>query len=135
MPDDQADAIKGLVDDAGGGAYINTHTKAELEQVLAAIQNHVDDPVANPVAGVIGTAQAISTPGDVFVAPTASAGGGGGGGGDGGGGGGGGSTGTDTPDTKSTSASAAGTAIDATEAIGAGTPPGGTAKATSSAAT
>jgi hypothetical protein len=116
VPDDQGDAIKGLVDDAGGGAYINTHTKAELEQVLAAIQHHVDNPAANSATGVIATAQSVSGPGDVFTAPTASAGGGGGGGG----GGGSPAMATETPVAKSTSASAAGTAIGATEAATSG---------------
>ncbi len=71
VPDDQAEAIKGLVDDSGGGAYINTHTRAELEQVLKTIQQHLDDPVANPIAQVVATAQAATGPGGVFIAPTA----------------------------------------------------------------
>ncbi len=114
VPNEQADAIKGLVDDAGGGAYINTQTKAELQQVLAAIQHHVDDPIVNPVAGVIATAQAVSGPGDVFTAPTALAGGAGteapGG-----------PSATTTPETKATSASATGS-LDAGTAKATGTP-------------
>jgi hypothetical protein len=60
VPDDQGDAIKGLVDEAGNGNYINARDKLELEMILDSIQHYVDHPDITPVISVLETAQAAA---------------------------------------------------------------------------
>ena len=83
-PDDQGAAIQGMVDGAGGGhsrgaglaagaaggVFINTRTRAALEQVLRAIQLYIDSPVVNPLASVLATAQAANGAATSTLTPT-----------------------------------------------------------------
>jgi hypothetical protein len=53
---DDGNAIKGLVDGAGGGNYVNAKSKSELTTILGSIQNYVNNSSATGVWSVLATA-------------------------------------------------------------------------------
>jgi hypothetical protein len=68
VSDEDAAAIKGVVDQTSGATYLSAADADELRQTLAAIQAHVDHPTTTTVAGVVATA------GSAGPLPTAPAG-------------------------------------------------------------
>ena len=69
VPDSDGNAIKGLVDSAGGN-YINADNKEKLTEVISAIQQYVQDQKATTVTNVMGTAVAAVGTQNVIVAGT-----------------------------------------------------------------
>jgi hypothetical protein len=69
VPDSEGNAIKGLVDSAGGN-YIKADNKEKLSEVIAAIQQYVEDQKATTVSNVLGTAAAAVGTQNVIVAAT-----------------------------------------------------------------
>ena len=70
-PADEAEAIRGMVaESGGGGVYLDAHDKIGLHKILEVIQKHVDDPDTTTVADVIATASAV--PATVTPGPTLS---------------------------------------------------------------
>ena len=67
-------AIKDVVDQTSGGAYIAAHTVVELRRTLAAIQTYVDKPTGSSVAGVVATAGASVPAGTAAAGLTPAAG-------------------------------------------------------------
>lgn len=89
VPDEEAEAIRGMVEDAGDTTYLNALDADELRKILEAIQTYVDDPTttfptvtlgtpapvaltpqATPVAGATSAGIATAEPGST-TAPTA----------------------------------------------------------------
>ncbi len=67
VDDQEAEAVKGLVDESSGGTFVNALDQQTLRNVLTAVQNHVDEPAATTVEDV----RAAATPGAVVdIGPT-----------------------------------------------------------------
>ena len=68
VPEDEAEAIRGLVDDAGNTTYLEALDADELRQILNAIQKYVDDPTTTFPTVTLGTPAAVA------IGPTLTAG-------------------------------------------------------------
>ena len=67
VPDEEAEAIRGLVEDAGNSTYLNALDADELRKILEAIQAYVDDPTTEFPTVTLGT------PAPVAVVPGSTA--------------------------------------------------------------
>ncbi len=69
VPDEDAEAIRGLVEDAGDTTYLNALDADELRLILAAIQKYVDDPTTTFPTAALGTPTAVAIGPAGTVAP------------------------------------------------------------------
>ena len=79
VPEEEAEALRGLVDDAGDSTYLNALDADELRQILNAIQKYVDNPTTTFPTVTLGTPAAVAVgptagPGTAAVSPTEGAG-------------------------------------------------------------
>lgn len=72
VSEDEAQAIKGMVDELPGGIYFDAPDEDSLRNALEEIQKHIDNPPAAPIATVV----ALGTPGAAFATQIASGSGG-----------------------------------------------------------
>lgn len=67
VSEQEAQAIKGMIEAISGGAYLNAPDAATLQSILAAIQNYVDRPATTSLS----TVMAAATPGAVAALSSA----------------------------------------------------------------
>ena len=69
VPETEAQAIRGLVDDAGSGTYLSAEDENQLRGLLHGIQAHVDKPNSVSVADVLATAEAVAPSSTAVAGP------------------------------------------------------------------